>query len=115
MTTPDSLTAGSGKTVLIPAGSVTRSEYVSPLTGVKENRPRPSCSVRNVATSFPAAVHDDAGHIGRLLRWRSAFKIDAVRQARDQIAAFGIDCQVQRLQEEWEWSWWPSPPCRHPE
>ena len=45
------------------------------------------------------SVHDDAGHIGRLLGWRSPFNVDAVRQARDQIAPFGIDCKVHRLQK----------------
>src|SRR5205809_5085468 len=56
MTTPDAFTAGSAKTVLMPAGSVMRREYASPLTGTKENRTRPSCSVWNGATFLPAAL-----------------------------------------------------------
>src|SRR5207244_13143393 len=56
MTTPDAFTAGSAKTVLMPAGSVMRREYASPLTGTKENRPQPSCSVWNVANFLPAAL-----------------------------------------------------------
>src|SRR6266568_3637552 len=54
ITTPDCLTLGRGNTVLIPAGSVMRSEYVAPFSGVNETRPRPSCSVRKTPTSLPA-------------------------------------------------------------
>ena len=33
-----------------------RSVYVSPARGVRAKRPRPSCSERNVATTWPAAL-----------------------------------------------------------
>src|SRR5262249_412373 len=45
------------------------------------------------------AVHDDACHIGRLLRWCPAFDVDTVRQTGDQITTFGIDCDIDGLQE----------------
>ena len=50
--------------------------------------------------SLSRSAHDNACHIGRPLGWCSTFKIDAVGQARDQIAPFGIDSQVERLQKD---------------
>src|SRR5262245_57571648 len=49
---------------------------------------------------FPSlTIYDDARHIGRLLRRSSPFNVNPVRKARDQIAPFRIDRQVQRLQK----------------
>src|SRR5207247_48292 len=49
---------------------------------------------------FAVAVHNHARCIRRFPTRRSPFDIDPVRQARDQIAAFGIYLQVQRLQQD---------------
>src|SRR3989442_14614236 len=49
---------------------------------------------------FPARrVDNDTGHICRLPGRCSTFNVDAVRQTGNQIAAFRIDGQVQRLQK----------------
>ncbi|HKA00171.1 MAG TPA: hypothetical protein VKE70_26855 [Candidatus Solibacter sp.] len=49
---------------------------------------------------FSGGVHDDAGHVGGLLGRRSTFYIDSVREAGDQIAAFGVDSEVDGLQKD---------------
>src|SRR5215475_10737051 len=48
---------------------------------------------------FAGGVHDNAGHVGRLLGRSSAFYIDAVREAGDKITAFRVDGEVDGLQK----------------
>ena len=50
---PSLTTAGSLRVFFTLAGSVTWSVYDSPFTAANWKRPRPSCSVRKVATSAP--------------------------------------------------------------
>ena len=49
---------------------------------------------------FSFMVHDNARHVGRFLSRRTTFQVDAIGQARDQVAAFRIDREIQRLQKD---------------